>query len=392
MSCGLAREMLTGIAGVRGSFGVFGGSCLYRLSRRPASAGLFFCLNGSSARLGSCRMSELYARWIYAWEHRLASRDTNRVVRPFEWGQQWLGADEAGDPGRIVGERAAAAAANSEEFYSYRPPRTFHQQNGTLRFQSALETPYPENNEVWADWFPAAGSGRRAVVVVPQWNADRASHRGLCQLLNRGGISALKLTKPYHGNRKPPELERADYLCSSNVGRTIHAVRQGVIDVRSCVDWLTSQGYERVGIVGTSLGSCVAFLAVAHDSRFRAGAFNHVSGHFSEVVWTGLSTAHVRQGLEQGTTRQELLRLWAVISPATYLDRMAGREFQALLVWAKHDPVFLPEFSRFVIEEFRSRGLPHREVCLPCGHYTLGRFPFNLMDGMTICRYLYKKL
>jgi len=44
---------------------------------------------------------------------------------------------------------------------------------------------------------------------------------------------------------------------------TLDALRQGVVDIRSCVDWLETQGYNQFGIVGTSLGSCYAFIAAA---------------------------------------------------------------------------------------------------------------------------------
>ena len=132
-------------------------------------------------------------------------------------------------------------------------------------------------------------------MVLPQWNSAADGHVGLAKLLNRFGISALRMTMAYHAERMPPELERADYHVSSNVGRTIHAGRQSVIDARACLDWLQQQGYERLGILGTSLGSCVAFIAAAHDPRVAVGIFNHVSMYFSDVVWTGLSTQHVRR-------------------------------------------------------------------------------------------------
>ena len=35
-------------------------------------------------------MTALYARYMDRWERKLATRDTNRVVRPFEWGTDWL--------------------------------------------------------------------------------------------------------------------------------------------------------------------------------------------------------------------------------------------------------------------------------------------------------------
>ena len=46
-------------------------------------------------------MPNPYARWIDRQENRLASRDNDRVVRPFEWGLEWLGLGTAApDPAR----------------------------------------------------------------------------------------------------------------------------------------------------------------------------------------------------------------------------------------------------------------------------------------------------
>src|SRR5215475_8763476 len=35
-------------------------------------------------------LKKRYARWMYDWEYRLTTRDENRVVRPLEWGFEWL--------------------------------------------------------------------------------------------------------------------------------------------------------------------------------------------------------------------------------------------------------------------------------------------------------------
>jgi hypothetical protein len=196
----------------------------------------------------------------------------------------------------------------------------------------------------------------------------------------------------YHAGRKPAETARADYHCSSNVGRTIHACRQSVIDTRACVDWLLQQGYERVGILGTSLGSCVAFIATAHDPRVRVGIFNHVSMYFSDVVWTGLSTQFVRNGFSGNVSQEQLRRYWSVISPASYLGRLRGRDLPALLVWARHDSTFLPEYSQQVLKYFKENALRHQICELPCGHYTTGQFPFKLIDGLAMCRFAARNL
>jgi len=163
------------------------------------------------------------------------------------------------------------------------------------------------------------------VVVLPQWNADQESHNGLCRIFNMLGISALRLSMPYHDVRKPAGIERADYAVSSNLGRTLDAARQAVADTRSCLDWLESQGYLKLGIVGTSLGSCYAYLTSAHDERSKVNVFNHCSTTFGEVVWTGQATRHVRAGLDADLSLERLRRAWMAISPiATRKSLLAG--------------------------------------------------------------------
>ncbi len=340
-------------------------------------------------------MRARYARWIRTWERRLLSRDTNRRALPFDWGLDWLYLDgliREPEMEHLTAESLASAldpaSIDTTEFFGYRKPSHFDRADGEISFESPVSCPHPENRTGHARFFEAPRNRGRAVVVVPQWNAALGSHVGLCRLLNRFGISALRLTKPYHDRRRPASLQRADFHVSSNLGRTIHAMRQAVIDTRCCLDWLESQGYDRLGIVGTSLGSCVAFIAAAHDTRVRTGAFNHVSAYFGDVVWTGLATRHVRQGLEEHLSQTELRRIWAVISPAPYIDRFRLREFRSLLIWARHDPVFLPAYSRSLLASYRGTEV----VCLPCGHYTLGEFPFNLIDGIKIVRFLVNQL
>jgi hypothetical protein len=245
---------------------------------------------------------------------------------------------------------------------------------------------------VHGEFFPAPRGGTRAVLVLPQWNSDEKGHLVLCKLLNHFGVSALRMSMAYHDRRMPAELSRADYHVSSNIGRTIHASRQSVIDSRACLDWLESQGYRSLAVLGTSLGSCIAFILAAHDLRIRVGVFNHVSMYFSDVVWTGLSTQHVRQGFGQEVQQDELRDYWSVISPATYLDRLPGRDLTSLLIWARHDTTFLPVYSRQVLQGFQERKLRFDVLELPCAHYTTGQFPFNVVDGLAMCRFVSRNL
>ncbi len=363
-------------------------------------------------------MKSLYTQWINRWENDLAFRSTNRVVRPFDWGLEWVRewpfARQLPQNGHNAREYLATlnqlALKQSDEFYSYQSPGDFSLSNSLLtnsrktergaplallRFTSPVRTPYPENNIVHAQWFPAKskpGTAKKAVVVLPHWNAPANGHNGLARGIAKLGISALRLSLPYHDYRMPAELERADYAVSSNVGRTLDAARQAVIDTRCCFDWLEQQGYERLGIVGTSLGSCYACLASAHDARIRVNVFNHCSTYFADVVWTGLSSRHIRQGLEQSIDLEALREAWMAISPVSYLEKFAAQKQKSLFIYTTYDTTFLPEFSRDIVGRMATLGVDHKVVVLPCGHYTMGETPFKYITGYHICSYLKRML
>ncbi|MCY4598421.1 MAG: dienelactone hydrolase family protein [Acidobacteria bacterium] len=336
----------------------------------------------------------MITRLFHHWERRLAARTVDRVVRPFEWGVDWVPeADPALPPDASLAAWAAAAMTDTDRFYALPRSADFRFDGRQLTFPSALETPHPENNTVHARYFPAdaaAGARRRAVVVLPQWNAGPEDHMALARLLARFGISALRLSLPYHDARMPPELRRADYIVSANVGRTAQICRQAVLDARRAVDWLESVGYERIGILGTSLGSCLAMLAAAHDERLTAAALNHISIYFADVVWEGLSTAHVRAGLGGSIDLERLRALWMPISPAPYVTRMRGT--RTLLVYARYDLSFPVRLSRQLVDEFRRAGLDPEVCVLPCGHYSTGIAPFNWLDGYRLIEFLRRAL
>ncbi|HYP27572.1 MAG TPA: abhydrolase domain-containing 18 [Blastocatellia bacterium] len=360
-------------------------------------------------------------RVIHRWERKLSRRDNNRKVWPFDWGLEFLDhtwsaslkalsgpGGEGRRPGRdFLFEFNRRAIAESDLFFRHEPVREYSFDGQWLTFESPLQTPYDENNTVHARYFPVLdrsknGGGAlrsdverargRAVIVLPQWNADGESHVALCRLINRVGIASLRLSMPYHDRRLLAGFTRAEYMVSANLGRTLQACRQAVMEVRAAVDWLMAQGYERVGIMGTSIGSCIGFLAFVHDERLRAGAFNHVSSYFGDVVWEGISTAHVRQGLESGVNREEARQAWMVISPNAYINRMTGDRRRGLFISARYDLSFTPELSNLLFEECNRHGVRFDKALVPWGHYTTGEFPFKYYDGYLIVNYLRRHL
>jgi len=153
-------------------------------------------------------------------------RDTNRVVRPFEWGAEFVAEHLNGDePRDTIFRHAREAVRRSEVFYALPRVSDYKLEGDRLSWTSAVRTPSPENNVARARFFHeqtkpetkdakafardaragedgekknGSDARRRAVVVLPQWNADARSHVALCRLLSRLGIASLRLTMPYH--------------------------------------------------------------------------------------------------------------------------------------------------------------------------------------------------
>lgn len=352
---------------------------------------------------------------MHSRERHFAMLNDNRVVRPFEWGTEYITDNPNGrDPRELFSEYAHHTVEHSDQFFflpeiedfrlesispavavglSHDETRIFQGEREILTWTSSITTGSPENNTAVATWFPHETNRKAAVVVLPHWNAKAGTYFDLCKFFNKVGLSALRLTLPYHEERMPPELERADYLVAPNVGRTLQSLRQSVVDSRAAVRWLKQQGYEKVGIVGTSIGSCVGFFAFVHDMDIDAAVFNHVSGYPADVVWHGLSTYHVKQGIGNNLELEELREYWLPISPLAYMDKLAALPHRPQrYIYTLYDLSFPVNLSRDVMNELRRRKIKHSKAAIPCGHYTLGEKPWVYLDGYKIIRFLHKHL
>jgi hypothetical protein len=77
---------------------------------------------------------------------------------------------------------------SSDDFFGYQTPREFRLDGDILKFASPVATPHEANDTAHACWFPALNS-KKAVVVLPHWNASLNQHQALCRGISRLGIT-----------------------------------------------------------------------------------------------------------------------------------------------------------------------------------------------------------
>jgi hypothetical protein len=124
----------------------------------------------------------------------------------------------------------------------------------------------------------------------------------------------------------------------------------------------------------------------------QVGVFNHVSGRFADVVWHGISTYHVRAGFADKITLEDLRECWMPISPIVYLNKLTQDFRPQRYIYTLYDLSFPVHLSKELIQMLRQKQIKHSEVCLPCGHYTLGEKPWVYLDGWKIVTFLRKHL
>jgi hypothetical protein len=312
-----------------------------------------------------------WQRYLRAREQALAAEGAPaKFAGTAAVGLEYLGLPGASnDLARLIAATDNAVGDAEAFFTSARRP-IFRRQGAMLTFDSPGGG--EGQNSIARAQIYQARRRHRAIVLLPYWNAARADGRAFGMLLARCGITCVQLSLPYHDERRTPGMPFARELACENLGLTIQANRQAVLDARACLTWLEQEGYARIGIVGVSMGASIASIVAAVDTRVRAVALLLMADDFADVVWTGCATRHVRLSLECAFSREDVRAAWRIISPAGHAARLSRRIDRLLIVSGALDTVFLPGLTRAYVERLRGLGLDPTWIQYGCGHYTLG--------------------
>ena len=236
-----------------------------------------------------------------------------------------------------------------------------------VRFPSPIVTPEPENNTIHAEYFRPKHEGRRpAVIVLHILGADFALSRYVASRLADRGVAALFVKLPYYGERRP--AGGAQRFLSTDIERSVLAMRQGVCDVRRAAAWLASRpevDASRLGITGISLGGIVASVAAAIDPALTRGAFLLAGGDLAKILWTMPEAAKYRDAwIKSGRTFADLKALTEPFDPLTYAAGLKDK--RVLMMAGNTDDVVPPASARALWD---AAGRPPI-TWFDCGHYS----------------------
>ena len=283
-----------------------------------------------------------------------------------------------------LAERAVADASFFEE--PAKSDFSYTWKDGWIEYQSDIKTGVAQNDRIQAKVTDSI-TKKRALIIFHHWNA-RTRYKQIAAFLSRRGITVVQIAMPYHFERSRSESSYADYMISSNLGRTLQSVQQAVSDGRKLIRILEREGYEHISVLGISLGSWIAGLVAATDRAVRKAGLFLTAGSLADMVWTGAATKHIRASLEGQIDTTQLNRVWSPLNLENYTEQLAQPGLELLIVVATRDTVVLPHLAEPLITKLNQAGARVDTLQLNCGHYSFSLPPYILPAGLRTVRFL----
>jgi hypothetical protein len=253
----------------------------------------------------------------------------------------------------------------------------WHSQHVPLcpHYRSRHASEYERNLRVVARFLhPRGGERKRALIYVHGWLepgpwVEEASF--LPRLQDELDVDVLHVQLPFHGSRNPKSaLFHGEFFWSADLVRSLEAVRQSALDVRTLLAWLRARGYVEVGVTGLSLGGAITMLlgCVSNPPEYIVPIIAHLQ--LADAVEDASIFWRMKEDLERfGVDRERRRDLFARLGLAD-LKPVLPPERQ-LWVAARDDQYIKADL---VEAQWRACGRPPIEW-IPGGHMT---FPLHV--------------
>lgn len=249
----------------------------------------------------------------------------------------------------------------------------------TVTFPSAVTSPHPANNTVYGEYFrPKGKANLPAMIVLDILDGSQIVSRGEAMWLAQNGIAALTVQMAYYGQRRPAGTKIR--LLSPDIDHSVAAITQTVLDVRRATAWLATRpevDANRLGLIGTSLGSLVGGVAAAAEPKLGTVCLLLSAGGLVDAFYDHPKAGPFRQVNELiGGSKERLKQLIDPVDPLTYADQLKGKRL--LYIAASRDEVLPPAAMKKLWE---ATGKP-RLLWVDATHVGAGLYVFPAMAAV----------
>ncbi len=238
-----------------------------------------------------------------------------------------------------------------------------------IKFPFVLRNFFPDKEVVEFEYYLPKREGKfPAIVVLPHLAGKSGLESFFARGLVRKDFAVLSIGEPYfakdrregrwwmHQIQRPEDLEKIKML-----------FRQLVIDTRRGIDFLEAQPEidpDNIGILGLSLGGCLAVLVAGIEERVKADAFLLSGGDLVTLIKQSDYSEILRRHMEKGNISFKLLgENWLEIEPLVLAPYLNGRP--TLMINATFDHLMPYTCTKKL---WQALGNP-RIIWVPSGHY-----------------------
>lgn len=161
-------------------------------------------------------------------------------------------------------------------------------QSYEVRFPAAFPTRHESHHIARGTYLqPRCGSGAAPLVVLLHGVGDHSVWpcRWLAHRLAGRGVACFLLYLVVHSSRMPDTVRRRMPVLSDD--EWFEQYRTSVVEVRQLADWAGTRpeiDAGRIGVLGISFGGFISSIAMAVDSRIRAGILLVSGGNSPKIV------------------------------------------------------------------------------------------------------------
>ncbi|MFC0471366.1 alpha/beta hydrolase [Halalkalibacter kiskunsagensis] len=265
-------------------------------------------------------------------------------------------------------------AMNRDSFYHVRsvPSLSFelsyheHYLSGCYKFDSPIHSGDADNENTSGICYLSKRNEEPVhVIMVHGWRSDNLNNFKaifLKQMLRRN-YHVYFPTLPYHFNRTAGGLYSGEYMISANVGRTVTAIRQAVLEIRALIQWLKQHKGGKIILIGISLGGYLSNLISLYEKEIDALVSVMYANDLSFEIWHTPIGRYIKQDLEiHGFTYEKLRQSWSIIRT----------DEQQPLISKEKILLISGEFDQYIMEKdakglWSAWGEPQR-LLYPYGH------------------------
>ncbi|WP_332631671.1 alpha/beta hydrolase family protein [Halalkalibacter flavus] len=238
---------------------------------------------------------------------------------------------------------------------------------GGFRARSSILSNDSHNDYLGGEVFLHENQDSPNVVFVHGWRStslDRIKNIFHHRMMGEMKWNMYYFTLPYHFQREPKiSSYSGELMISADIERTLQAVKQTIVDLRTLIQWLKKNKKGPVIVIGVSLGGFITNLVSTLEDQMDMLISIFYSNRLSYSIWNTIPGKFIREDLERhGVHYRELEQYWKITEPSIAASKI--NKDNILLISGKYDQYIHMEDATYLWESW---GRPKRLI-YPCGH------------------------